>query len=598
MDTIEKNALTKGGEFIIKETNPADVFIPAELSEEQQMMRKAMHDFIEQEVEPRIDLIDSQKDLSIAPMLLEKAGELGFLAIGVPEEYGGIEMDFLTAISNNEVGGQAHSISLVVGVQTSIGIAPILLYGNAEQKAKYLPKLVSAEWKTCYCLTEPGSGSDANSAKTKATLSEDGSHYIINGQKMWITNAGFSNIFIVFAKIDNDPNLSAFIIEESFGGITKGEEEKKMGIKGSSTRQIFFENVKVPAENLLGERNGGFKIAVNVLNTGRIKLGVSAVGVSKKCIGYSVKYANERIQFGVPISSFGAIKHKLGQMAALTYAQESAIYRTAYNIDRAHDDMIANGMDPIKAKSKCVEEYAIECAMLKVFGSEMQGYVVDEGVQIYGGMGFSAESPVERLYRDARITRIFEGTNEINRMLTVDMLLRKAMKGQLDLLSAAKKVSNELMAVPTFGDAPEGSLGTEKELVTKLKKSVLLIAGAAVQRIGMALKEEQEILLNVADMLMHTYILESTVLRTQKRINLYGEAANEAQIAMTKIVAIEAAEKTAYAGRQAIYAFADGDEQRMLLLGLKRFTKVQPYNTKNARRKIADKLIEANAYCF
>ncbi len=598
METIQKNALTQGGEFIIKETNAADVFIPAELSEEQHMMRQAMHDFIEQEVEPRIDLIDSQKDLSIAPMLLEKAGELGFLAIGVPEEYGGIEMDFLTAISNNEVGGQAHSISLVVGVQTSIGIAPILLYGNAEQKAKYLPKLVSAEWKTCYCLTEPGSGSDANSAKTKATLSEDGSHYVINGQKMWITNAGFSNIFIVFAKIDNDPNLSAFIIEESFGGITKGEEEKKMGIKGSSTRQIFFENVKVPVENLLGERNKGFKIAVNVLNTGRIKLGVSAVGVAKKCIGYSVNYANERIQFGVPISSFGAIKHKLGQMATQTYAQESAIYRTAYNIDRAYDQMVADGMDPIKAKAKCVEEYAIECAMLKVYGSEMQGYVVDEGVQIYGGMGFSAESPVERLYRDARITRIFEGTNEINRMLTVDMLLRKAMKGELDLLSAAKKVSGELMAVPTFGDAPEGPLGAEKELLAKLKKSVLLVAGAAVQRVGMALKEEQEILLNVADMLMHTYILESTILRTEKRIQLYGEESNDDQIAMTKITAIESAEKIGYAARQSIYAFAEGDEQRMLILGVKRFTKVQPYNLKNARRKIADKLIEANTYCF
>lgn len=598
MDVLNQTAITKGGEFLIKDTEAHTIFIPEEFSEEQLMMRQTAYDFIKTEIEPRIDLIDSQKDLTIVPKLVEKTGELGFLAVGVPEEYDGIEMDFTTALSNVEVMAGSYSFSLAIGVQTSIGIAPILLYGNEEQKAKYLPKLVTGEWKTCYCLTEPGSGSDANSGKTRAVLNEEGTHYIINGQKMWITSGGFANIFIVFAKIDDDKNLSAFIVEEEFGGVTRGAEEKKMGIKGSSTCQLFFNNVKVPVENMLGDRQQGFKIAVNVLNTGRIKLGASAIGVGKKTIGFATNYANERIQFGKPISSFGAIKHKIGNMAAKTYGIESAIFRTGKDIDRTYDELLADGMEKIKAKSKCVEEYAIECALLKVYGSEAQDYITDEGVQIYGGMGFSAETPVERLYRDARITRIFEGTNEINRMLIVDMLLKKAMKGKLDLMTPAMAVQKELMAIPSFGGGSDDYFAEEKKALANFKKAALIVAGAGVQKLTTKLKHEQEVLMNVADMITQIYIFESALLRTEKLRSIKGEAAIASQIDMTRILMYEAANVMNNAGKEAIYAFAEGDEQRMLLLGVKRFTKLQPFNLKSARRRVADVIIEANKYVF
>jgi alkylation response protein AidB-like acyl-CoA dehydrogenase len=587
-----------GGTFIVSETDPQSIFISESFSEEQQMIRESAKDFIEREIEPRADLIDSQKDLSLAPRLLEQTGELGFLGIGVPEEYGGIEMDFVTALSNSEVMGTAYSFSLTIGVQTSIGIAPILLYGNADQKERYLPQMVTGELKGCYCLTEPNAGSDANSGKSRATLSEDGKHYILNGQKMWITNSGFADLFIVFAKIDEDKNLSAFIVEKKFGGITLGEEEKKMGIKGSSTRQVFFSDVKVPVENLLGERNGGFKIAVNVLNTGRIKLAASGLGIGKKTLGLATRYAIERKQFGHSIAHFGAIKDKLGRMATKLYALDAAIYRTAHLIDQAYADLVAAGMDPIVAKAKSVEVYAIECAILKVFGSETQGYAVDEGVQIYGGMGFSADTPMDKLYRDARISRIFEGTNEINRMLTMDMLLKKAMGGKIDLLSGYKTVMKELSELPEQDNPFDEPLAEAKWLLARLKKAFLLIAGSAVQKLMMRLKSEQEVLLNGANMLIHIYHLESAILKTEQLISKKGLEACEAQVQMTNLFAHEAMMAIREAGEEIVYAFAEADDITFLLMGLSRFTKVAPFNRKAARREVADRLIEAEGWCF
>lgn len=599
MQTImAKQTYTKGGAFLIEDSVAHQVFTPEEFSEEQQMMRAAFQEFIDQEISYRYDIVDSEKGLALIDELLGKAADLGFLGIGVPEEYGGLPMDFVTALCSNDVMAGSGSFALSIGVQTSIGIAPILLYGSEEQKEKYLPKLVTAEWKTCYCLTEPTSGSDANSGKARAILSEDGTYYTLNGQKMWITNGGIANIFIVFAKVADDKNLSAFIVEEAFGGVTRGAEEKKMGIKGSSTCQLFFNDVKVPAENMLGERGKGFKIAVNVLNTGRIKLAASGIGAAKITIGHAVNYANERIQFGQPIANYGAIKHKLGQMAAQTYGLESAVYRTGHNIDLKYKDLVAEGMSEVKAYPKSVEEFAIECAILKVYGSESQSYVADEGVQIYGGMGFSAETPVESIYRNSRINRIYEGTNEINRMLIVDMLLRKARRGQLNLLSAAQSVQKELMSIPSFGNGSMELFEEEKKVLKNLKKAVLMVAGSAVQQLKGALKSEQEILMSLADMLIHIYIAESALLRTEKLIAQTGEAANEGQLEMSRILLYQAATEVNKFGKEALYAFATGDQQRMLLMGLKRFTKVKPYNLKNARRKVAYCVIQKNKYSF
>ena len=427
----------KGGEFLIRETAPEEIFIPEEWNEEQRMIAQTCHDFIEAEVYPRLDEIDSQKDPELMPRLLDKAGELGLLGTSVPESLGGFGMNFNTTMLVSEVTGKGHSFAVALSAHTGIGTLPILYYGNEAQKQKYVTKLATGEWKAAYCLTEPDSGSDANSGKTKATLSEDGKHYLINGQKMWITNGGFADVFIVFAKIDNDKNLTAFIVEKSFGGITMNEEEKKMGIKGSSTRQIFFNDCPVPVENMLSERENGFKIAVNILNVGRIKLGAAAIGGAKAAATAAVKYANERKQFGKSLTEFGAIKHKLAEMAVKIYASEGAHYRAGQNIDDAYDAFVADGMEPGKARLKSLEEFAIECAILKVHGSEVLDYVVDEAVQVGGGMGFSADGPFDRAYRDARINRIFEGTNEINRMLTIDMLLKRAMKGHLDIMGPA-----------------------------------------------------------------------------------------------------------------------------------------------------------------
>ncbi|MBL0741759.1 acyl-CoA dehydrogenase family protein [Chryseolinea lacunae] len=596
--TETKHAI-KGGEFLIRESKAQEIFIPEEYNEEQRMIQQQCKDFLAKEVDNRLDEIDSMKDPKLMPSLLDKAGELGLLGTSVPTEYGGFGMDFNTTMLVAEVIGGGHSVAVALSAHTGIGTLPIVYYGNEAQKQKYLPKLATGEYKAAYCLTEPDSGSDANSGKTKAVLSSDGKHYIINGQKMWITNGGFADIYIVFAKIDNDKNLTAFIVEKAFGGITMNEEEHKMGIKGSSTRQIFFNDCKVPVENLLSERENGFKIAVNILNVGRIKLGVAAVGGSKKTISTAVNYAKERKQFGTSIANFGAIKHKIAEMVTKVFVSESACYRAGQNIDDTYNALVAEGLDPAKAKLKSLEEFAIECAILKVHGSEVLDFVVDEGVQIYGGMGFSAEGPMDRAYRDARINRIFEGTNEINRMLTIDMLMKRAMKGSIDLMSPAMAVQKELLAIPDFGAAEEeGLFVKEKKALANLKKAGLMVAGAAVQKFMMKLSDEQEVLMNLADMLIEAYVAESTLLRVEKLIGLKGEAASEIQKEMAIIYLHYAIEKAASCGRQAINAFADGDEQRLMLMGLKRFTKIDPYNLKEARRKVANHVIEKGEYPF
>jgi alkylation response protein AidB-like acyl-CoA dehydrogenase len=597
--TTEKKAAIKGGEFLIRETQAHEIFIPEEFNEEQKMIQQQCKDFLQKEILNRLDEIDSMKDPKLMPSLLDKAGELGLLGTSVPAEYGGFGMDFNTTMLVAEVIGAGHSVAVALSAHTGIGTLPIVYYGNEEQKKKYLPKLATGEYKAAYCLTEPDSGSDANSGKTKAVLSGDGRHYIINGQKMWITNGGFADIYIVFAKIDNDKNLSAFIVEKTFGGITMNEEEHKMGIKGSSTRQIFFNDCKVPVENLLSERENGFKIAVNILNIGRIKLGVAAIGGSKKTISIATNYAKERKQFGTSIANFGAIKHKIAEMTIKVFASESAHYRAGQNIDDAYGALVAAGTDAAKAKLKSLEDFAIECAILKVHGSEVLDFVVDEGVQIYGGMGFSAEGPMDRAYRDARINRIFEGTNEINRMLTIDMLMKRAMKGSIDLMTPAMAVQKDLMAIPDFGASDDGGVfAKEKKALANLKKAGLMVAGYAVQKFMMKLSEEQEVLMNLADMLIELYVAESTLLRVEKLIGQRGEAACEIQ----KEIAINylhyAVEKAASCGREAIMAFAEGDELRLLLMGLKRFTKVDPYNLKESRRKIANYVIEKGEYPF
>ena len=588
---------TKGGEFLIKETEAKDVFIPEEWNEEQLMIAQTCHDFLAANVWNKLDRIDAQEE-GLMVDLLNKAGELGLLGISVPEEYGGFGKDFTTSMLATEILGAGHSFAVAISAHTGIGTLPILYYGNAEQKKKYIPKLASGEWKAAYCLTEPSSGSDANSGKTKAVLTPDGKHYILNGQKMWITNGGFADIYTVFAKIDNDDNLSAFIVEKSFGGISLNPEEHKMGIKGSSTRQVFFNDCKVPVENLLSDRQNGFKIAVNILNLGRIKLAGAAIGGSKETNTISIKYANERNQFGRPIAKYGAIRHKLAEQAILIYAAESAIYRASQNIEDATKALIAAGMDEAKAKLKGVEQFAVEAAIVKVHGSEVLDYVVDEGVQIYGGMGYSAEAPMERSYRDARINRIFEGTNEINRMLTVDMMLKRAMKGELDLMGPAQKVASELMGIPDMSTSEKTLFSEEKKYITNFKKAVLMVAGSAVQKLMQQLGKEQEVLMNIADMIIETYVAESLQLRVEKLVSIKGEAVCKEQLDIMRVYLNDASDKIHKSGKEAINTYAEGDEQKAMLMGLKRFTKVDPINTTAARRNISAKLIAENKYCF
>lgn len=588
---------TKGGAFLISETNYQNVFIPEEFDEEQRMIAQTCVDFLEAEIFPNLDRIDSQEE-GLMESLMSKAGELGMLGVSVPEVYGGFGKDFNTSMLVADVCGAGHSFAVALSAHTGIGTLPILYYGNEEQKTKYLPKLASGEWKAAYCLTEPNSGSDANSGKTKATLSADGKTYALNGQKMWITNGGFADIFIVFAKIESDKNLTAFIVEREFGGITMNPEEHKMGIKGSSTRQVFFNDCPVPVENMLSDRENGFKIAVNILNIGRIKLAAAAVGACKKVIDTAVNYANERTQFDRPISKYGAIRHKLANMALKVYAVESANYRAGQNIDDAFVSLVEAGMDESKAKLKSTEQFAVECAILKVWGSEVLDYVVDEGVQIYGGMGYSAEAPMDRAYRDARINRIFEGTNEINRLLTVDMLLKRAMKGEIDLMTPATAVANELMSIPDFGEPDTTLFVPEKKIISNMKKAALMVAGAAVQKLMMSLSKEQEILMNMADMISYIYVSESVLLRTEKLVSIRGEEKCAGQLNMMRVYLSDAVDAVNKAGKDALWSFAEGDELRMMQVGLKRFTKMEPFNAKAARQEIALQLIEANKYCY
>lgn len=597
MEPVTGKRTLKGGEFLIRETGAGEIFIPEQYTDEQKMIAQSAHDFLAAEVWPILDRIDAQEE-GLMVELMNKAAEMGFLGLNVPEKYEGFEKDFVTGMLATETLGAGHSFAVAFAAHTGIGTQPILYYGNDEQKQRYIPKLATGEWKGAYCLTEPGAGSDANAGKTRAVLSEDGKHYILNGQKMWITNAGFADVFTVFAKIDQDENLSAFIVEKSFGGISLNPEEHKLGIKGSSTRQVFFNDCKVPVENLLSERGNGFKIAVNILNMGRIKLAAAALGAAKETATKTIRYANERSQFGRPISGYGAIRHKLAEQAIRIYACESALYRATQNIEDAIHDYEAGGMPHEKAILKGVEQFAPEAAILKVNGSEVLDYVVDEGVQVYGGMGYSADAPMERAYRDSRINRIFEGTNEINRMLVVDMMLKRAMKNELNLMEPAMKVMQELMSIPDFSEEEESLFSREKKYLSGFKKAILMVAGAAAQKLMMDLAREQEIIMNISDMLIDLYISESLQLRVEKLVSMKGEEACRTQLDMMRVFIHDAADRINKNGKDAINGFASGDEQRMMLLGLKRFTRTDPYNTKDARRRIAGVLTDAGKYCF
>ncbi|HRP81618.1 MAG TPA: acyl-CoA dehydrogenase family protein [Flavobacteriales bacterium] len=603
MATATTKKALQGGEFLIRESQPQDIFIPEEFNEEQRMIAQTCTDFLAQEVWPKLDRLDAQEE-GLMQSLLDKSGELGLLGISIPEEYGGFGKDFVTGMLVTEKTGAGHSFSVAMAAHTGIGTLPTLYYGNDAQRAKYIPKLASGEWKASYCLTEPGSGSDANSGKTKAVPSPDGKHYLLTGQKMWITNAGFADLFTVFAKIidpktgEADKNLSAFIVEKGFGGITLNPEEHKMGIKGSSTRQVFFNDCKVPAENLLSERGNGFKIAVNILNIGRIKLAGATLGGAKETIDRSVQYANERQQFGRPISSFGAIRQKLADMAVHAYVTESALYRCSRDMEQAIQELKDGGADHAQALLRGVEQFATEAAILKVAGSESLDYIVDEGVQIYGGMGYSAESPVERAYRDSRINRIFEGTNEINRMLTVDMLLKRAMKGQLDLMGPAQAVAAELMGIPDMPEPDDSLLGDEKRMVANFKKAVLMVAGGAAQKLGLELAKHQETLMHIADMVIDTYLAESTLLRTLKLADMKGAANVQEQIAICQLYIHDAADRMHKDAKEAVNNFADGDEQRAMLMGAKRFIKGTNLNTAELRKLVAKKMIAEGKYCY
>lgn len=588
----------KGGEFIIKESTTKDAFIPEDINEEQKMIRQMCIDFINNELMPNIEKMEKQEG-DIVPQMLEKVGELGLLGVHMPEQYGGMELDTNTDTFICDALGPSGSFSTTFAAHTGIGMLPILYFGTEEQKQKYLPGLISGEHKASYCLTEPGSGSDALSAKTRADLTPDGKHYIINGQKMWITNAGFADVFIVFAQVDGD-KFTGFIVEKGTEGLSLAAEEKKLGIKGSSTRQVFFENAKVPVENVLGEIGKGHLIAFNVLNIGRFKLCVLSNGGAKKSVTTAIQYANERIQFKQPISSFGAIQYKLAEQAIRCFAVESAQYRVSNFMQNKVNLLRADGLDYAEAKLKAAEEYAIECAILKVIGSEALDYVVDETLQIHGGMGFSEEGTAARAYRDARISRIYEGTNEICRLLTVDMLLRRAMKGRLDIASPAWAVQQELASMPGF-EKPQGAYAEEKKALKDFKKVLLMVAGAAAKMQmdrKINLKHEQELMMNIANMINDIFLAESTLLRVEKLSGMEKEISQEIYDSILQVLISDANSRIIKEATDAITSFATGDLTNILLMGLKRFTKYPPVNVKAARRKIAGLLIEKNEYCF
>ena len=601
MSATEQNELLRGGQFLVKETACEDVFTLEDLSEEQKMMRDSTKEFVDKELWAHWERFE-KKDYAFTEETMRKAGEMGLLGVAVPEQYGGLGMGFVsTMLVCDYISGATGSFSTAFGAHTGIGTMPITLYGTEEQKQKYVPRLASGEWFGAYCLTEPGAGSDANSGKTKAVLSEDGSHYLISGQKMWISNAGFCNMFIVFARIEDDKNITGFIVEnDASNGISMGDEEKKLGIHSSSTRQVFFTDTKVPVENMLSERGNGFKIAMNALNVGRIKLAAACLDAQRRIIKEAVNYANERVQFKTPIVNFGAIKTKLAAMATNTYADESASYRAAKNIEDRITLREAAGNTHQEAELKGVEEYAIECSILKVAVSEDVQACSDEGIQIFGGMGFSADTPMESAWRDARISRIYEGTNEINRMLAVGMLVKKAMKGHVDLLGPATAVGEELMGIPSF-DTPDYSalFAEEKDIIKRLKKVFLMVSGSAVQKFGPDLESHQQMLMAAADILIEVYMAESTLLRTEKNAKRFGEDAQKTQIAMTQLYLYRAVEIVQSRGKEAIISFAEGDEQRMMLMGLKRFTKYTNYpNIVALTNLIADQVATDNGYRF
>ena len=593
--TETKTAL-RGGEFLIKDSTWEDIYIPEEITEEQKMMRDMTKDFIRTEIDPNLDKLDHDPMLGID--VLNKAGELGLLGLHIPQEFGGEGKDLTTFSFVTEILGWGHGVSVAIGAHTGIGTCPIIYYGTDEQRKKYLPKLATGELKAAYCLTEPWSGSDALGAKTKAELSADGTHYVLNGQKMWITNAGFADVFVVFAKIDGD-KFTGFIVEKGFEGVSTGAEEKKMGIKSSSTRQVFFNNVKVPVENLLGEIGKGHKIAFQILNIGRYKLCNGVLGGAKRALNQAVKYANERQQFKTPIAQFGAIKHKLGEMAIRTWTAESASYRVCDWINQEEHKLKAAGKTMTEYLTGGAEEYQIECALLKVLGSEVLDFVVDEALQIHGGYGFSEEYPMARAYRDSRINRIFEGTNEINRMLSIDALLKFAMKGKIDLMTPGMNIQKELMSVPDFS-SPDADdiLGAERKALKNAKKAFLLVAGGAVQKLMMQLEKEQEILMHAADVLIDIFAMESALLRAEKLVNLHGLEASQIYVDMVKCFFFDALDRINTNGKQGLAAFASGDELRLMMMGLKRFTKYEMINTRDIRRAVADKMIAENGYCF
>jgi len=584
----------QGGEWIIKEVKSEDVFIPEDFNEEQIMVRDMCSQFLDTEVLPVADRMDKLEP-GLMPGLLEKAGEQGLLGVSVPEQYGGMGKDFITSTIVAEYLGGGYSFSVANAAHTGIGTLPILYFGTEAQRVKYVPKLASGEFKGSYGLTEPNSGSDALSAKTTAKLSADGKHYILNGQKCWITNGGFADVYTVFAKIDGE-QFTAFIVERGMEGFTLGPEEHKMGIKGSSTVQLYFQDCKVPVENVLGEIGRGHIIAFNILNIGRLKLGAATIGGARRATTTTIQYAKTREQFKLPIVKFGAIRHKLAEMAIRLWVGESALYRVAKNIDEKEHELLSAGKDLSAALLGGAEEYAIECAILKVFGSEVLDYVVDEGVQVHGGNGFSDEYEISKAYRDSRINRIYEGTNEINRLLTVDMVLKRAMKGQLDLMGPAMGVQKELMSIPDFGSEDDTPFAKEKKAIANFKKCILMVAGAAVQKLMMTLSKEQEILMNIADMSIITYHAESALLRLEKLSKTKSEAELAVQTAIVKTYIYDAADAINKAGKDALNSFAEGDELRMMHIGLKRFTKVDPYNTKDARRTICAQLVADDGY--
>lgn len=586
----------KGGQWLTTSSLPEECFIPEDFSEEQLMIKDMCNQLLETEVFPVVQRIDSMEP-GLMPTLLAKTGALGLLSTSIPESYGGLGKDFITSTIVNEYLGAGYSYSVAVAAHTGIGMLPILYFGTEEQKLKYLPKLVTGEWAGAYGLTEPNSGSDALGAKTTAVLSPDGKHYILNGQKCWITNGGFAHVYTVFAKVDGD-KFTAFIVERGTPGFTQGPEEDKMGIKGSSTVQLYFQDCKIPVENLLGELGKGHKIAFNILNIGRLKLCAATLGGSRMALNQSVIYAKTREQFKQPISNFGAIKHKLAEVGIRIFVAESALYRTAEWIKEKEEELLAAGKPFAEALLAGAEEYAIECAALKVFGSEVLDFSVDEGVQIHGGNGFSAEYDISRAYRDSRINRIYEGTNEINRLLALDMTLKRAMSGRLDLMGPAMAVQKELMSIPDFGAGEDTPFGSELKLIANLKKAILMTAGAAVQKLMMKIEQEQEILMNIADMAIEVFNAESTLLRVMKLAAKQGEQAVTDQIDIMRTYLYDAADRINKSGKDAINGFADGDEGRMILMGLKRFTKAEPFNSKAARRRIADRMIEAGRYRY